>query len=111
MLKHTLILMALAAVIAGCAAAGRDGGRVAVAVTEKGFEPAIIHLKQGQPVTLVVTRRTERTCAKEMVIADYGVRKNLPLDQAVEITFTPAKSGEVRYACGMDMIAGKLIVQ
>jgi len=68
-------------------------------------------MRRGQAVTLVVTRKTDRTCVKEIVAADFGIRKELPLDQAVEVTFTPEKTGEVRYACGMDMVAGKLIVR
>ena len=35
----------------------------------------------------------------------------LPLNQPVEITFTPTKAGKFRYACGMDMITGVIIVE
>jgi plastocyanin domain-containing protein len=33
------------------------------------------------------------------------------LHQAVEVDFTPAKTGKVRYACAMDMIAGAIVVE
>ena len=94
--------------------AGKKGGAVQVveiAVTGKGFEPAAVKVKAGKPVKLVVTRKTERTCATEIVIKDYGVNQPLPLDKPVEVTFTPKKAGPVRYACGMDMIAGVLNVE
>ena len=91
--------------------AGSGGTRVELAVTERGFEPSEVQAKKGEPLTLVVTRKTEATCAKEIVIADQNIRKDLPLDQAVELTFTPGNSGEIRYVCGMDMIAGKIVVQ
>lgn len=84
---------------------------VELTVTGKGFEPAAATVKAGQPVKLVVTRKTERTCATEIVVKDYGVSQPLPLNQAVEVTFTPKKAGPVRYACGMDMIAGVLNVE
>jgi plastocyanin domain-containing protein len=84
---------------------------VEMAVTGKGFEPAAVKVKAGIPVKLIVTRKTERTCATEIVIKDYGVNQPLPLNQAVEVTFTPKKPGSVRYACGMDMIAGVLTVE
>jgi plastocyanin domain-containing protein len=29
----------------------------------------------------------------------------------VEVSFTPTKAGKVKYACGMDMIYGHLVVQ
>ena len=83
---------------------------VEIAVTGQGFVPAAAKVKAGRPVKLVVTRRTERTCATEIVIKDYGVNQPLPLNQSVEVTFTPKKAGPVRYACGMDMIAGVLTV-
>jgi len=90
---------------------GASAQVVEIAVTGQGFVPAAVKVKAGIPVKLVVTRKTERTCATEIVIKDYGVNQPLPLDQAVEVTFTPKKPGSVRYACGMDMIAGVLTVE
>ncbi|MBK7076988.1 MAG: cupredoxin domain-containing protein [Myxococcales bacterium] len=90
------------------AAADRE---VAIAVTAKGFEPKALTAKVGKPITLIVTRKVERTCATEIVIKDYGIDQPLPLDQPVKVTFTPTKPGKVRFACGMDMIAGEIAVQ
>lgn len=101
--------------LAGCASVSQKGasdeGRIAIAVTEKGFEPASVTVAAGKPVTLVVTRQTTKTCATELVMASQGIRRDLPLGQAVEITFTPDKPGELSYACAMDMIGGKVIVR
>ncbi len=83
---------------------------VEMTVTQAGFVPAEIKVKKGEPLKLVITRKTERTCATEIVVKDYGIRKELPLDKPVEVAFTPQKAGSIRYACGMDMIAGVLIV-
>ena len=89
----------------------RGGVRtVAVAVTDDGFEPSRIKAKKGEKVRLVVTRKTDHTCAKEIVIKDHGINQPLPLGKAVTVEFTPAKSGEIRYACGMDMISGVVFV-
>lgn len=84
---------------------------IEMAVTSEGFVPAKIKAKAGQPVRLVVTRKTERTCATEIAVKEYGIKTALPLNKAVDVTFTPTKAGEVRYACGMDMIAGVLLVE
>jgi plastocyanin domain-containing protein len=86
---------------------------VTIDVTGAGFVPAPVKVKvkANQPVKLVVTRKTDRTCATEIVIKDYGINKPLPLNQPVEIRFTPTKPGKVRYACAMDMIAGVIIVE
>lgn len=92
------------------AAAGADG-EVAVAVTKQGFEPRSITAQVGHPVTLVVTRKVEHTCATEIVIKDFGIDQPLPLDQPVKVAFTPTRPGTIRFACAMDMIAGEVVVQ
>ena len=84
---------------------------VTMEVTGEGFVPAQVKVKVGQPVKLVVTRKTDVTCAKDIVIKDYGINKPLPLNQPVEVTFTPTKPGKVRYACAMDMISGVITVE
>ena len=86
-------------------------GRIAVDVTADGFMPAQTKLKVGQPVTLVITRKTGQTCATDIVIKDYGIQKALPENEPVEVTFTPTKPGRVRYACAMDMVAGEFVVE
>lgn len=89
----------------------KDGVRVVpVTVTDEGFVPSKIKAKKGEKVRLVVTRKTNSTCAKEIVIKDQGINQPLPLDKSVTVEFTPAKSGEIRYACGMDMISGVVFV-
>ncbi|HJW75828.1 MAG TPA: cupredoxin domain-containing protein, partial [Thermoleophilia bacterium] len=95
----------------GAAPAANREQRIVITVTKNGFEPASVHLKAGKPVRLVVTRRVERTCATDIVVKEYGIKKPLPLNKPVEVRFTPRKSGAIRYACAMDMIAGSLIVE
>ena len=86
--------------------------RVEVAVTSDGFVVANApKLKAGQPVTLVVTRSVEKTCATDIVLKEFGLSQPLPLNKAVEVSFTPKKAGVVRFACAMDMIAGSLKVE
>ncbi|HYV48824.1 MAG TPA: cupredoxin domain-containing protein [Myxococcaceae bacterium] len=85
---------------------------VELKVTEKGFEPTPVTVKKGEPLRLQVTRTTDETCAKEMILPDYGIEKELPLNKAVDIEFTPTKAGKLKYGCSMGMmIAGVLIVE
>jgi plastocyanin domain-containing protein len=90
-----------------------DGPRViTLSVTEKGYEPTPITLKKDEPVKLVVTRKTEQTCANEIVMKDYGIHTPLPLNTPVEIAFTPNKSGTLTYGCAMgQMISGTFMVE
>jgi plastocyanin domain-containing protein len=116
-MKTTILLLLLSLFVTGqapaapAARAARVEQRVKVRVTSRGFEPATIRLKAGVPAVLVVTRMTDRTCATELVIRERGIRQTLPLRRAVEIRLGPEKAGRLRFACGMDMIAGTLVIE
>src|SRR5690242_12717000 len=87
-------------------------GRVEVAVTGEGFVPNRIAAKQGQPITLAITRKTDATCAREFVIKGQDGKTELPLNKTVEVTYTPKTSGEVKFGCAMGMmVSGTLAVQ
>lgn len=111
----TLFSAALASVLALSlvtpAMAARSPRTVELTVTKDGFVPAEVKVRSGEPIKLVITRKVERTCATEVVLDGTGIRKDLPLDQAVEIEFTPARAGQIKYACGMGMIGGVLLVE
>jgi hypothetical protein len=83
---------------------------VELAVTDDGFVPSKVKAKKGEKVRLVVTRKTDSTCAKEIVVKDHGINQPLPLGKAVTVEFTPTKSGEIRFACGMDHISGVVFI-
>lgn len=86
------------------------GSRVTMQVTKDGFVPAAFTVPVGKPVTISITRHVEKTCATEIVIKDFDIKQDLPIETTVEFTFRPTKPGEYRYACGMDMIAGTMTV-
>ncbi|MGN6107522.1 MAG: cupredoxin domain-containing protein [Kofleriaceae bacterium] len=103
-----------ALVQASSAETARKPTRVELTVTAKGFEPDKIKVAVGEPLTLVFTRKTDKTCAKNVVVQlgdGKTIKKDLPLDKPVEISATFTKSGELRYACSMDMISGVIAVQ
>jgi plastocyanin domain-containing protein len=93
------------------ASARKADRTIELTVTQDGFTPAEVKAKAGKTVKLVVTRKVEKTCATEIVMKDFGVNQPLPLDQAVAVVVKPAKPGAYRFACGMDMIAGQLVVE
>ncbi|MFN0063023.1 MAG: cupredoxin domain-containing protein [Myxococcaceae bacterium] len=81
-------------------------------VTAEGFVPTPAHVKAGVPLRLSVTRTSDDTCATELVLPEYKINAPLPLNQKVDITFTPEKTGTLTYGCAMDkMVAGVLVVQ
>lgn len=82
-----------------------------VIIGQYGYEPAAIRLNKGVPARVTFRRITESTCATEVVFADYGIRRDLPLNADVTVSFTPRKAGEFSFTCGMNMHRGKLFVQ
>ncbi len=116
MLKLSSLTLALALV--GFTALAVEAGHARAAapqvvkleVTSEGFVPSQVKVKKDVPVKLEVTRKTDKTCAKQLVIKDKNIRLELPLEKTVSVTFTPDKAGTLRYACAMDMISGLLLV-
>jgi membrane fusion protein, heavy metal efflux system len=88
-----------------------DVQAVTVTLTEKGYQPESFKLKQGVPARVTFVRKVEATCGSEIVLADYNIKRELPFNQPVTVEFTPSKSGAFKFACGMDMLRGKIIVQ
>jgi plastocyanin domain-containing protein len=82
---------------------------IAISVTDKGFEPGRVTVKKGVPLKLVVTRKTDATCATEVVVDGVEGKTKLPLNAAVSVSFTPKKSGELKYGCGMDKMVGGVL--
>lgn len=80
-------------------------------VSEKGFEPNKVDVKPGSHVVLKITRKTDVTCATQIVIKDKKIKTELPLNKEVSVDVGVLKKGEVRFACGMDMVTGLIIVK
>jgi len=99
---------------AGLVAADPTGTRLEISVTRQGFAPDRLKVKKGQAVTLAFTRKTDATCAKSVIVQlgdGKKIEKELPLDKTVEIPVTFAKTGELTYACSMDMVRGVVLVE
>ena len=103
---------AAALALAGCGGGAETKagpGEVAIQVTSDGFVPAVAQLEKGKPATLVVTRKTDKTCATEMVFAANGEKHVLPLNQTVRIELPADRPDTMSYACAMDMIKGQVV--
>jgi plastocyanin domain-containing protein len=104
-------LLACALAVAGCRERGAPEGPVRISVGKNGYEPWRIEARAGVPLTLVVTRTTDETCATELVLPEYGIDRKLPLGEPVTITFTPSRTGTLRYSCAMRMFQGEIEVR
>ncbi|GJF17824.1 copper-translocating P-type ATPase [Mycolicibacterium cyprinidarum] len=88
------------------------GGVQEVDVTVKGgYSPAVIRVTEGVPLRLRFDRQESGDCTSRVVFADFGASKTLPAFGTATLEFTPDKTGEFDFACGMNMIHGTLIVE
>lgn len=76
-----------------------------------GYSPDVIVVKRGTPVRLNFYRDETSSCSEQVVFGDFGIAKDLPAFKTTPVEFTPDKSGEFTFACGMNMLRGKLIVR
>jgi plastocyanin domain-containing protein len=82
-----------------------------IKVTVKGgYSPDVIVVKQNQPVRLDFYRDETASCSDQVVFGDFGIARDLPAFKTTAIEFTPDTAGEFTFACGMNMMRGKLIV-
>jgi plastocyanin len=117
MIRTTMILaltLVLGLLGTGPVAADAPASRLEISVTRKGFAPDRLKVKKGEAVTLAFTRTTDATCAKSVIVQvgdGKKIEKELPLNKTVEIPVTFVKTGELTYACSMDMVRGIVLVE
>ena len=109
-MKSLLVVLSLFALHPAHAASPK-AQVIELQVTEDGFVPAEVNAKPGVPVTLKVTRKTDATCATSISIPAKKIKKDLPLDKTVTVALGKLEKGEIRFACSMDMISGKILVK
>jgi len=85
-------------------------GATKITVSSNGYEPSSIAVKKGQPVKLAFYRADADNCGGEVVFSKQNIKKKLPVGETVLVEFTPTEAGEIAFACGMDMMRGKLVV-
>ena len=82
-----------------------------VVVNEQGYEPANLTLRAVRTRTHHVRPHTDKTCGTEVVFPSLNIKRALPLNEPVVIEFTPAKPGDIAFACGMNMLRGTVVVR
>jgi len=80
-------------------------------VVDGGYKPGVIELERGVPTEIVFIRKDASACFEEVVLPDFGVRTHLPLNKPYTVTIDPKEAGEYKYACGMNMFFGKVVVK
>jgi plastocyanin domain-containing protein len=92
-------------------AAASNAGVVDVTIrVEGGYAPAEIQVPAGSRVRMTFDRREDNPCSEELVIPDFGIRRDLPAftKTVVELVATP---GRHEFKCGMGMLHGAIIAR
>lgn len=86
------------------------GDAIDIVVDSGVYEPSVIHVTAGKPVTLRFIRKDGSPCAEKVIFNDLDLSADLPLGKPYDLSFTPEKPGEYEFTCQMAMYRGKLIV-
>jgi len=85
-----------------------DTQRFDIAIGAAGYEPSAVTAEAGKPIALNVAQG--EGCAAGFVISELGVNADNTVGP-VTVDLGVVAPGEYRYACGMDMLSGTLVVR
>jgi plastocyanin domain-containing protein len=90
---------------------GADGvRRIEITASEKGYVPDRIEGKPGEKLVLVFTRTLDGECLEKVKVAG-GAEIELPMNKPTDVPVEVPASGEVKFACGMDMFTGVIVAK
>ena len=93
------------------ATVGAEGVQRVRITVKSGYTPDVVVLKKGVPVELDFYRDEASACTEQVVFPDFGISRRLPAFETTPIRFTPDRAGRFTFACGMNMVRGKLIIE
>ena len=71
----------------------------------------LVRVRQGIPLRIVFDRQESGECTSRVVFPDFALNRSLSAFAQTTVELLPDRAGEFRFACGMNMIHGKLIVE
>ncbi len=74
-----------------------------------GYSPSSFTVKKGQPVRWIIDSQDSNSCASSILLAKYGINDVLKPGENV-FEFTPDKTGDLKFSCGMGMYTGVIKV-
>lgn len=78
---------------------------------EGGYSPNAIEVARGSRVRLTFDRQEDNPCSEEVVLPDFGIRRDLPAFAKTVVEFTADAPGRHEFACGMGMLRGSILVK
>jgi plastocyanin domain-containing protein len=77
---------------------------------EGGYSPSVIEVPAGSRVRMTLDRQEDNPCSDELVIPDFGIRRELPAFAKTLVEFT-ATPGTHEFKCGMGMLHGSIVAK
>jgi uncharacterized protein len=114
-MKRLLTILAILAVC-GCMEnvsitnpTGQEPQTISTEMGIYGFTPNNINLRVNTPVVWNLNVLSLNACTNKVIITGIG---EYPLKEGNNvIKFTPSKTGDIQFTCGMNMLGGKFVVQ
>ncbi len=82
-----------------------------ITVSKAGFSPEEVTVDRSKFSKLAFLRTDSENCGSEIVFSDLNIKKKLPVGEVVLVELPENLKGKtLNFACGMDMMKGKLII-
>lgn len=79
-------------------------------IVDGGYNPEVISIPKDKTTKLYFKRIDPTECLEELVMPEFKIKRELPLNQKVMVELAPKRAGEFEYSCGMNMYHGKVKV-
>jgi len=89
----------------------RGGVQEVTVIVKGGFVPDVIQVTEGVPVRLTFDRQESGDCTSKVVFPDFQLSQTLPAFAQTTVELLPTEPGTFGFACGMNMVHGRLLVE
>lgn len=87
-----------------------EGVQVVKVKVQGGYSPDVIQVTRGVPVRMEFDRQETGDCTSRVVMPAFKVNQVLPAYQTTTVELMPEAIGDFEFACGMNMVRGRLHV-
>jgi plastocyanin domain-containing protein len=75
------------------------------------YQPAVIEIPAGKPLTLRFMRIDTTPCAEKVVFGDLGISTDLPIGKPHDVALPTLQPGIYEFTCQMGMYRGKIVAK
>ena len=76
-----------------------------------GYKNGAATVKAGKPVAITFHLKSDAGCGNIIALPAAKWSKTLKVGESATVVYTPTKTGELKFACDMDMMRGTLKVE